>query len=153
MVQDLLCLCPIPWGPGGSRSWLCLGCLRKLHFLTQPSLECTLHPSGAQGPHAHYQTRAVTFSQPIPPQGPPNGRGFWPVWKIDGLQLTGVLVPHLPRWLRGVWRLGEDMKNPHLEPGVHGTRRRELLQVNVVSLAYVTIPLGPHRTYTNNNLE
>ena len=45
------------------------------------------------------------------------------------------------------------MKNPHLEPGVHGTRRRELLQVNVVSLAYVTIPLGPHRTYTNNNLE
>jgi hypothetical protein len=40
-----------------------------------------------------------------------------------------------------------------MEPGDHGTRKRELLQVNVVSLAYVTIPLGPHGTYINNNLE
>ena len=119
MVQDLLCLCPIPRGPGGSRSWLCLGCLRKLHFLTRPSLERTLRPSRAQGLRAHCQTTAVTFSQQIPPQGPPEGQGFWPVWKVDKLQLTGVLVPNLPRWLWGVWRLGEDMRNPHL----NGARR------------------------------
>ena len=83
-------------------------------YTAQPGM----HPSPFQstGPPCSLSDKS---SEPIPPQGPPNGRGFWPVWKVEGLQLTGVLVPHLPRRLRGVWRLGEDMKHPHL----NGARR------------------------------
>lgn len=56
---------------------------------------------------SHRQTRAVTFSQLIPPQVPPKGRSSWP--------FSGVLISNLPRYLQGDWRLGENKRNLRLK--------------------------------------